>query len=327
MRPRLGVIGAGAWGTALAIVAARAGNAVRLWGRDAAAIQAMTATRENAHYLPGVRIPEAVAPTSIMVELADAEALLLVVPAQQVRRVVRGLPAATAPLVICAKGLEQATGLRLSQVIAEERPGRPVAVLSGPSFALEVGQNLPTAVTIAADEPGLAAALAERLASLTFRPYPSDDLLGVELAGALKNVIAIAAGVTMGKGLGENARASLITRGLAEMGRLAKALGARRETLMGLAGLGDLLLTATSLTSRNTSFGHALARGRSARDLLAAGEKLSEGAFTAEAACRLATRVGVELPIAAAVRAVVVGELDVDGAIEALLSRPLAPTE
>jgi glycerol-3-phosphate dehydrogenase (NAD(P)+) len=327
MRPRLGVIGAGAWGTALAIVAARAGNAVRLWGRDAAAIQAMTATRENAHYLPGVRIPEAVAPTSIMEELADAEALLLVVPAQQVRRVVRGLPATEAPLVVCAKGLEQATGLRLSEVVAEERPGRPVAALSGPSFALEVGRNLPTAVTIAADEPGLAAALAERLASLTFRPYPSDDLLGVELAGALKNVVAIAAGVTMGKGLGENARASLITRGLAEMGRLAKALGARRETLMGLAGLGDLLLTATSLTSRNTSFGHALARGRSARDLLAAGEKLSEGAFTAEAACRLATRVGVELPIAAAVRAVVVGELDVDGAIEALLSRPLAPTE
>jgi glycerol-3-phosphate dehydrogenase (NAD(P)+) len=262
-----------------------------------------------------------------MGELADAEALLLVVPAQQVRRVVRGLPPASAPLVIGAKGLEQATGLRLSQVVAEERPGQPVAALSGPSFALEVGRNLPTAVTIAADEPGLAATLAERLASLTFRPYPSDDLLGVELAGALKNVIAIAAGVTMGKGLGENARASLITRGLAEMGRLAQALGARRETLMGLAGLGDLLLTATSLTSRNTSFGHALACGRAARDLLAAGEKLSEGAFTAEAACRLAERVGVELPIAAAVRAVVAGEQNVDAAIGALLSRPLAPTE
>ena len=324
---RLGVIGAGAWGTALAIVAARAGNAVRLWGRDAAAIAAMASARENARYLPGIEIPETVATTTAMDELADADALLLAVPAQQVRRVVRGLPAADAPLVICAKGLEQATGLRLSQVVAEERPAARIACLSGPSFALEVGRNLPTAVTIAADEPGLAASLAERLASLTFRPYPSDDLLGVELAGALKNVIAIAAGVTMGKGLGENARASLITRGLAEMGRLAKALGARRETLMGLAGLGDLLLTATSLTSRNTSFGHALARGRSARDLLAAGEKLSEGAFTAEAACRLATRVGVELPIAAAVRAVVVGELDVDGAIEALLSRPLAPTE
>jgi glycerol-3-phosphate dehydrogenase (NAD(P)+) len=325
--PRLGVIGAGAWGTALAIVAARAGNAVRLWGRDAAAIAAMASARENARYLPGIEIPETVATTTAMDELADADALLLAVPAQQVRRVVRDLPATDAPLVICAKGLEQATGLRLSQVVAEERPGARIACLSGPSFALEVGRNLPTAVTIAADEPGLAASLAERLASLTFRPYPSDDLLGVELAGALKNVVAIAAGVTMGKGLGENARASLITRGLAEMGRLAHALGARRETLMGLAGLGDLLLTATSLTSRNTSFGHALARGRSARDLLAAGEKLSEGAFTAEAACRLATRVGVELPIAAAVRAVVVGELDVDGAIEALLSRPLAPTE
>jgi glycerol-3-phosphate dehydrogenase (NAD(P)+) len=325
--PRLGVIGAGAWGTALAIVAARAGNAVRLWGRDAAAIAAMASTRENARYLPGIRIPETVAATTAMDELADADALLLAVPAQQVRRVVRDLPAADAPLVICAKGLEQATGLRLSHVVAEERPAARIACLSGPSFALEVGRNLPTAVTIAADEPGLVASLAERLASLTFRPYPSDDLLGVELAGALKNVIAIAAGVTMGKGLGENARASLITRGLAEMGRLAHALGARRETLMGLAGLGDLLLTATSLTSRNTSFGHALARGRSASDLLAAGEKLSEGAFTAEAACRLAARAGVELPIAAAVRAVVAGEVAVDTAIEALLSRPLAPTE
>jgi glycerol-3-phosphate dehydrogenase (NAD(P)+) len=311
----------------LAVVAARAGNAVGLWGRDPAQIAAMAAARENARYLPGVTLPPAVTPTADLGDLAHAEALLLVVPAQQLRTVCRRLPAGEGPLVICAKGLEQATGLRLSQVVAEERPGASVACLSGPSFALEVGQGLPTAVTIAAQDRDLAASLAELLASLTFRPYPSDDLLGVELAGALKNVIAIAAGVTMGRGLGENARASLVTRGLAEMGRLAHALGARRETLMGLSGLGDLILTATSLTSRNTSFGHALARGRSAKELLAAGEKLSEGAYTAEAACRLAERVGVELPIAAAVRAVVAGEVGVDAAIEALLSRPLAPTE
>jgi glycerol-3-phosphate dehydrogenase (NAD(P)+) len=323
----LGVVGAGAWGTALALVAARAGHPVRLWGRDGGQVAAMAATRRNERHLPGIELPPAVEPVPELAALGTAEVLLLVVPAQAVRAVCRLLPVGTAPLVICAKGLEQATGLRLSQVVAEERPDVPSACLSGPSFALEVGQGLPTAVTVAAEDAALAARLAESLASPTFRPYASDDLLGVELAGALKNVIAIAAGVTMGKGLGENARAALITRGLAEMGRLASALGARRETLMGLSGLGDLLLTATSLTSRNTSFGHALAQGRSAAELLATGAKLSEGAFTAEAACRLAARVGVELPIAAAVRAVVAGEIDVDAAIEALLARPLAPTE
>ena len=253
--------------------------------------------------------------------------LLLAVPAQTLRRVVGSLPPSDGPLVIAAKGLEQATGLRLSEVVLAERPGSAVAALSGPSFAREVGLGLPTAVTVAAADLELARLLSELLASPGFRPYPSDDLLGVELAGALKNVVAIAAGVTMGKGLGENARASLITRGLAELTRLALALGARRETLMGLAGLGDLLLTATSLTSRNTSFGFALAKGRSAGQLLAAGEKLSEGALTAEAACRLGRRAGVELPVAEAVRAIVAGEIEVDAAIEALLTRPLPLSE
>ena len=298
-----------------------------LWGRDSVLVQRMAATRENAAYLPGMMLPAAVCPTADLPALSDVAALLLAVPAQQLRGVVRGLPALEAPLVITAKGLEQASGLRLSEVVLSEWPGAQVAVLSGPSFALEVARGLPTAVTIAAADAALARALAELLASPAFRPYPSDDLLGVELAGALKNVVAIAAGVTMGKGLGENARASLITRGLAELTRLALALGARRETLMGLAGLGDLLLTATSRTSRNTSFGFALAQGRSAVDLLGVGEKLSEGAFTAEAGCRLGRRTGVELPIAEAVRAVVAGELDVDTAIGALLARPLPFSE
>ena len=281
----------------------------------------------NAAYLPGVSLPEAVRPTLALADLEDAEALLLAVPAQTLRGVVGGLPPFRGPLLLAAKGLEQATGLRLSEVVLAERPQAAVAALSGPSFALEVGLGLPTAVTIAAADLELARSLAELLASPAFRPYPSDDLLGVELAGALKNVVAIAAGITMGKGLGENARASLITRGLAELTRLALALGARRETLMGLAGLGDLLLTATSLTSRNTSFGFALAKGRSAAELLAAGEKLSEGVFTAEAACHLGQRTGVELPIAEAVRAIVAGEMDVDRAIGALLARPLPPSE
>jgi glycerol-3-phosphate dehydrogenase (NAD(P)+) len=323
----VGVVGAGAWGTALAVVAARAGNEVRLWGRDRDQIASLAARRENERYLPGVHVPEAVRPTAEPGDLLAAGTLLLTVPAQQVRHVCHGLPPGRAPLVVCAKGLERATGLRLSQVVAAERPGTPIAALSGPSFALEVGQGLPTAVTVAAEDKALATGLAEQLASPCFRPYPSDDLLGVELAGALKNVVAIAAGVTMGKGLGENARASLITRGLAEMTRLALALGAHRETLMGLSGLGDLLLTATSLTSRNTGFGFALARGSSAAELLADGRKLSEGASTAEAACRLGRRARVELPIAEAVRAVITGETGVDAAIEALLARPLAPTE
>ena len=324
---RLGVVGAGSWGTALAIVATRAGHAVTLWGRDPHQIADMTVQRRNARYLPEAELPAALTPTATFADLHGSDALLLVVPAQQVRSVCRELPALPVPLVICAKGLERATGLRLSQVVLAERPGTEVAVLSGPSFALEVAQGLPTAVTIAATAKPLAQSLAELLAGPSFRPYPSDDLLGVEPAGALKNVVAIAAGVTMGKGLGENARASLITRGLAELARLASALGARRETLMGLAGLGDLLLTATSRTSRNTSFGYALAAGRRAAELLAAGQKLSEGAFTAEAACHLGRRTGVELPIAEAVRAVIAGETSVDAAIEALLARPLALSE
>ncbi len=325
--PRIGVVGAGAWGTALAVVAARAGHSVHLWGRDRAQLAAIGTTRTNARYLPGIRLPDTVLPVATMAELADADLVLLVVPAQQLRAVCRGLPPTGAPLVICAKGLERATGLRLSEVVAAERPQSAVAVLSGPSFALEVAQGLPTAVTIAAVSRSQALTYAEWLASPAFRPYPSDDVLGVELAGALKNVVAIAAGVTMGKELGENARASLITRGLAELTRLALALGARRETLMGLAGLGDLLLTATSRTSRNTSFGYSLAQGHSATELLSAGQKLSEGAFTAEAACHLGRRCGVDLPVAEAVRAVVAGETTVDAAIEALLARPLPANE
>lgn len=324
---RIGVVGAGSWGTALAVIAARAGHRVTLWGRDPALIERIALERENVAALPGIALPRSILPTAAIDELAGASTVLLAVPAQQLRSAVRLLPVLAAPLVITAKGLERATGLRLSQVVAVERPDASIAALSGPSFALEVARGLPTAVTIASSDLTVARQLAERLASPAFRPYPSDDLLGVELGGALKNVVAIAAGVTMGRGLGENARAALITRGLAELTRLALAQGARRETMMGLAGLGDLVLTATSLTSRNTSFGFALAQGRATSELLGAGSKLSEGAYTAEAACRLGRSIGVELPIAEAVRAVVSGEQDVDAAIDALLARPLPFSE
>jgi glycerol-3-phosphate dehydrogenase (NAD(P)+) len=322
---RIGIVGAGAWGTALAVVAARAGHEAILWGRDPRLAERVAATRENPLHLPGVVLPPSVSPTGCSDAVADAELVLLAVPAQELRGVVAALPRLNGPLVIAAKGLERASGLRLSEVARAERPDAVVAALSGPSFALEVARGLPTAVTVASEDLAVARTVAETLASQAFRPYPSDDLIGVELAGAFKNVVAIAAGVTMGKALGENARAALIARGLAELTRLALALGARRETLMGLAGLGDLLLTATSLTSRNTSFGYALARGGSPEELLRG--RLSEGAFTAEAACRLGRRIGVDLPIAEAVRAVVTGEQGVDAAIDSLLARPLPFSE
>jgi glycerol-3-phosphate dehydrogenase (NAD(P)+) len=312
----IGVAGAGAWGTALALVAARVGRRVRLWARDPARVEALAAT-----------LPEAIAVTSDLGRLRGLDTLLLVVPAQAVRETCRGLGSHAGRVVICAKGLERATGLRLSEVVSGELPDAVPAALSGPSFAAEVAAGLPTALTLAAERLDEAGALIEVLAAPAFRLYPSDDLLGVELGGALKNVVAIAAGAVTGRGLGENARAALITRGLAEMARLGEALGARRETLMGLSGLGDLLLTATSLTSRNTRFGHALGLGRSVPELLAPGEALSEGAFTAEAACRLAATVGVELPVADAVRRVLAGELTVDAAVELLLARPPAPRE
>lgn len=305
--PRLGVIGAGAWGTALAVAAARAGTEVVLWGRSLSR-------------LAGHDLPAAVRATTDPAALSAVEAVLLAVPAQQLRTVLALPP--PVPVVIGAKGLERATGLRLSEVVAAARPGLAVAALSGPSFAAELAAGKPTAVTLAAADLALARRLAEMLAGPAFRLYPSDDLVGVELGGALKNVVAIAAGAVMGLGLGENARAAVVTRGLAEIARLAEALGARRDTLLGLAGVGDLLLTATSLTSRNTRFGYELARGRALTELTGAGQPLAEGAWTAGAACRLGRAHGVELPIAEAVRRVVDGELSVTAAVDALLRRP-----
>jgi glycerol-3-phosphate dehydrogenase (NAD(P)+) len=319
-------MGAGAWGTALAVAASRAGHEVRLWGRDPAAMAAMRRDRHNRKRLPGVLLPGPVRPTSDLADLAACDPLLLATPAQTLRQV-----AAKAPdgprLVICAKGLEQATGLRLSEVVAAVRPDAAIAALSGPSFAAELGRGLPTAVTLAAGELRAAQELAAMLAGPAFRLYPTDDIIGVEIGGALKNVIAIAAGAVMGSGLGENARAAVVTRGLAELARLGMALGARRETLMGLSGLGDLVLTATSLTSRNTRFGHELALGTRPDELMSAGHALSEGARTAAAAVELGRRHGVELPISAAVAQVLAGRATIAAAVEALLSRPLASSE
>lgn len=324
---RIGVLGAGAWGTALALVAARAGHAVTLVARDREAVAAMRADRRNERRLPGVELPAAIEPVGDPAALQGAELLLVAVPTQALRTALADLPAVGAPLLLCCKGLEQGSGLRPSEVVAAIRPGAPVGALSGPSFALEVARGQPTALSLAFPDPATARRIAGLLALPTFRPYPTDDLVGVELGGALKNVIAIAAGIVMGRGLGENARAALITRGLAEIARLAEAVGARRTTLMGLSGLGDLVLTATSLTSRNTSLGHALGRGRPLGELLRAGAALAEGAFTASAACTLAGRLGLELPITDAVRRVVAGATTVEAAIAELLARPVPESE
>ncbi len=320
-------MGGGAWGTALALAAVRAGHEAILWMRSADQAAAAAREHENALRLPGVRLPDAITVTSDIAVLETADPILLVVPAQAIRWACGLLGDTDRRLVICAKGIERDTGRRLSDVVSEVCPRAGVAVLSGPSFAREVALELPTALTLASPTLAAAAALADLVTSRSFRVYPTDDMAGVEIGGALKNVIAIAAGVVGGRGLGENARAAVVTRGLAELARLARALGARPETLMGLSGLGDLVLTASSLTSRNTAFGHALGQGQALASLLAPGTPLAEGVWTAGAACALARQKGVELPLSEAVRAVVAGEVPLEGAIEGLLARPVPGSE
>jgi len=326
-KAELGVLGTGAWGTALAQAFAREGRRVRLFGRDPARVAAIAAEAENRRDLAGVRLGEHVRPTARIEDMAEIDLLVSAVPAQATRSVLNGFAGFAGTIVIAAKGLEIQSGERLSRVVAAVCPKARTAVLSGPSFAREVATDLPTALVIAADRLDLGRDLAGRLGSRTLRLYPSDDLIGVEIGGALKNVVAIAAGVVMGRDLGENARAAIVTRGLAELVRLGLALGARRETLTGLSGLGDLLLTATSMTSRNTALGFELGRGRPLDSLLGQGGRLSEGAHTAGVAADLARKHRIEAPITQAVAAIIGGRWTVDEAIEALLSRPLRPSE
>lgn len=320
----LGIVGAGAWGTALANAAAAAGCDVVLWTRDPDHAREMSETRENARHLPGVALADAVRPTCALTDLAASDAALLVVPAQAVREVAVALPlvlAPHAPLVICAKGIETRTGFFLTDVVADLRPGSPVAVLSGPSFAHDVARGLPTAVTLAAPEEGLAAGLAHRLSGRALRVYHSRDLRGVEIGGAAKNVLAIACGAAIGRGLGESAKAALTARGFAELMRFARAYGGRAETLMGLSGLGDVVLTCGSAQSRNFAFGERLGRGLSVE--AAAGGKLVEGAYTADALVTMARARGIEMPISEAVAALVSGRSGLDETMDALMNRPL----
>jgi glycerol-3-phosphate dehydrogenase (NAD(P)+) len=313
----IGVIGAGAFGTALAVAQAAEGREVRLWGRDAGAMAAAERAREVPR-LPGVALPPSLGCTSELADLAGAEALLLVVPAQETGaflRAAKGLP--PAPLVLCAKGIDAATHRRQTEIAAARAPGRPLAALTGPGFAAEIARGLPTALTLASADPGVGPALQALLATRRLRLYLTDDVTGAELGGALKNVIAIACGMVGGSRLGASARAALMTRGFAEMTRLAVAMGARAETLAGLSGLGDLSLTCNSSQSRNFALGKALGAGE------ARPGGTVEGVATARAACALAAAHRVELPIAAAVADVLDGTVTLAGAMEALLARPL----
>ncbi|MBA1155058.1 NAD(P)H-dependent glycerol-3-phosphate dehydrogenase [Microvirga mediterraneensis] len=320
----IGIAGAGAWGTALANAAAIAGNDVVLWMRSPEHAAALAQPRATDRCLPGVRLHARTRPTAALADLASAHAVLLVTPAQTTREMAAALgvvlPAAT-PLVLCAKGIERDSRAFLCDVVETVRPGAPIGVLSGPSFADDVARGLPTAVTLACRDAALAEALATALSGPTLRVYHRTDLRGVEIGGAAKNVLAIACGAVAGKGLGESAKAALIARGFAELLRFARAYGGEAETLMGLSGLGDLVLTCSSAHSRNFAFGQRLGQGMSVTD--AAGGKLVEGAATASALVALAKAKNVDMPIAEAVEQVLSGAWSLDQAVDALMNRPV----
>lgn len=320
---RIGVVGAGAWGTALAQVAAAGGEEVLIWAREGEVVEAINARHENPLFLKGLRLSPTIRAVDALDGLEPCEAFLLVTPAQHLRSVLGALPADGKPLVLCAKGIEEGTGLLMHEVAAQAQPGSPVAVLSGPTFAHEVASGLPTAVTLAAEERGIGERLIARIARPAFRPYYSDDVAGAEIGGAVKNVLAIACGVVEGRGLGLNARAALISRGFAEMTRFGLAKQARPETLAGLAGLGDLVLTCSSTSSRNFSLGKGIGEGTRAADLLADRRTVAEGAFTAPVLKLAADALGVDMPIVAAVCALLDEQASVDEVVERLLARPL----
>ena len=320
----VGVIGAGAWGTALAGVAARAGRAVVLYARNAESAAQMQSTRANPR-LPGVRLDERIEISGDIAAAARADIILIATPAQNLRdavsRLAPHLRPAT-PVVAAAKGIERGTHRFMTEVIAEAAPEAAPAILSGPSFADDVARGLPTAVTLAAKDEALASALVQALGSSTFRPYHTSDVRGVEIGGAAKNVLAIAAGIVVGRKLGASAQAALTTRGFSELVRLGRACGARGETMAGLSGLGDLILTCSSPQSRNLALGVALGRGEPPpRD------QLAEGEFTAPVLIELAASHHVDMPVSNAVAAILSGAMTIDAAIESLLTRPFKAEE
>ncbi len=320
-----GVVGAGAWGTALAMMLRRSGRQVTLWARDSAVVQAVNERHENPVYLPHLPLDHLIAATDKLADLAGCDALLLVSPAQHLRSIVQQLPPLRpgTPLVICAKGIERGTLALLSEAVQQVLPGQPCAILSGPTFAVEVAQGLPSAATLAVADAALGQALATALGNRSFRPYVTDDVIGTQIGGAIKNVLAVACGIVEGKRIGDNGRAALITRGLSELARLGCALGGRAETFMGLSGLGDLVLTCTGSQSRNMTLGYAIGQGRTLAEVMAERKSVAEGVFTAAAAVALAARHQVELPICMAVHRILDEGAPVEAEIAALMARPL----
>ncbi len=322
---RISVIGAGAWGTALATVLARNGASVTLWAREPEIAETITRSHENPLFLPGIQLPRTLRAAATFEHIEHAQAILMVAPAQHVRAVLTAMRPHVphgAPVVLCSKGIEQATGQLMSEVLADVLPQAAPAVLSGPSFAKDVARGLPTAVTLAAPA-AIGRDLAAAIGHEAFRVYATDDVIGAEVGGAVKNVLAIACGIVEGRELGDSARAALIARGFAEVQRLAAALGAKPDTLEGLSGLGDLILTCTSRQSRNMSLGIALGQGESLRKIMASRNTVAEGVHTAGAVVARAKKHGVDMPICQAIDAIVAGRWSVAQAIAALLSRPV----
>lgn len=323
---KIGIIGAGAWGTALAQSMAAAGRDVIMWAREPEVVTAINEQHENTPFLPGVKLHNAIRATGSLSAMRECGTLLLVTPAQHIRASLTALKAEIAegkPLVICAKGIEIETGNLMTQVAAEVAPQATIAILSGPTFASEIARGLPSAVTVAAKDKDVAQEIRDQVVSKNLRPYITDDMIGTQIGGAVKNVIALACGILYGRKMGESAKAALMTRGLAEMARLTSAMGGKRETLMGMCGVGDLVLTCSSMQSRNFSLGVALGEGRSLEDILGERNSVAEGVHTAKAMMVLAKKHAVEMPISEAVYRCVSGQATVDEGINDLLDRPL----
>jgi len=328
---KISIIGAGAWGTALAAVACRAGMDVIIQAQEDDVAKAINDSHENTTFLAGVDLDEKIRATTDMADAtAGAEAVILAAPAQFLRPVMENLKAHLTPgipAVICAKGIELDSGALMSEIAAEVAPQTPIAVLSGPTFAAEVARDLPAAVTLAAEDEKIATQLSDALGTNRFRIYRSDDVIGAQVGGAVKNVLAIGCGIIEGRGLGDNARAALITRGLAEIVRLGTAKGAKAETLMGLCGIGDLVLTCNAMQSRNFSLGVALGQGEPLADILSARTSVAEGVFSAASVTELARRLNIDMPISLAVDGILNHFADIDASIEGLLSRPAGVEE
>ncbi len=323
---KIGIIGAGAWGTALAMAAIRAGNEVVIQAHEPEVAEAINRHHENSIFLPSYELDLGIKATSVMVDAVDADVVLLVAPAQHMRGVCDAAAAdwpSGVPAIICAKGIEQGSCALMSEVVGEMLPGKPIAVLSGPTFAAEVARDLPTAVTLACDDETMAKVLMETLSTRYFRIYRSRDVIGSQIGGAVKNVLAIACGIVEGRKLGDNTRAALVTRGLAEISRLGMAKGAQAETLAGLSGMGDLTLTCNAVQSRNFSLGVALGSGQRLEDILSERNSVAEGVFTASSVTDLARRLNVDLPICSAVDGVLNHGANIDATINGLLARPL----